>query len=722
MRTDIIDTATVTDRDYYMLVVDNNGKIHFANSHLISNFGLHTENISRLCFFDLIQSNHQDIFRNTLLQVQQSGKPSNTEIALQNGSLHWIKWDISPYQNEAGITRRYMCVGYDIVQRSRVRKMNTVAQKNYQSIVESMNIGILMQDANGDVLAANQKAAEIFELSIEQIYENNVFKNLWQTTLVDDVPVSYENSPCEIALRTGKAQTKVVVSFKTADGEMRSLLVGAQPLFDENNSVPISVISSFIDISQEKKLEEEVHRRDILFRTFKNNTPNLAWVVDEDANLVFANNAFYKNLGLDENAMGKNILELVPKEIAHALEGKHIQVLESGNTIKTIEKTLLADNTELVFWISIFPIDTLSGKKMIGGEAVNITHKIQAEKKLKNANDRLYHLSRIATDAVWEWDMSTGEIFRNDVLNELMGLANPETQNLNWWLSRIHPEDSSRVSDTINKVFETKAQNWECEYRLKKNNGEYIIVHDHGYVIYENKEAVKMIGSLHDITEVKELEAKLLEEKIQHQKNLTETVFTVQEKERTRIGHELHDNVNQILGASKMFLDLIKTAGQEDQELKLKVTEYILMAIEEIRRLSKEMVTPLLKEKGLVESINTLVNDLKAAQTMEVLFHHDTSVEELSNGKKVTLFRIVQEQIKNTLKYSQAKLLTLNVHNEENNVVLEVSDDGVGFDAAQTSKGIGLSNIYERANFYNGTVTIKTAPGMGCKMTVKIPL
>jgi signal transduction histidine kinase len=116
-----------------------------------------------------------------------------------------------------------------------------------------------------------------------------------------------------------------------------------------------------------------------------------------------------------------------------------------------------------------------------------------------------------------------------------------------------------------------------------------------------------------------------------------------------------------------------------------------------------------------------LVNDLKAAHPMNVLFFHEKGIEALTSGKKVAFFRIIQEQVKNVLKYSKANNLAIHLNADAEKVTLLIEDDGIGFDATQTGRGIGLSNIYERTKFYNGTVSIKTAPGKGCKIIVTIP-
>jgi signal transduction histidine kinase len=166
---------------------------------------------------------------------------------------------------------------------------------------------------------------------------------------------------------------------------------------------------------------------------------------------------------------------------------------------------------------------------------------------------------------------------------------------------------------------------------------------------------------------------------------------------------------------------MIKPATPDDGKLKWKANEYILTAIEEIRRLSKVLVTPQLKGDGLIASIKALVEDIKGTQAMKVLFFHQDGAEMLSSGKKVALFRIVQEQVKNILKYSKANNLTIHLTTNQKYVTLIIEDDGVGFDAKQTRRGIGLSNIYERTKFYDGTVSIRTAPGKGCKVIVMIP-
>jgi PAS domain S-box-containing protein len=397
-------------------------------------------------------------------------------------------------------------------------------------------------------------------------------------------------------------------------------------------------------------------------------------------------------------------------------------VLQTGIPVETLQKVEWADGTDFVFHINIFPIDEPGSKKMLGGHAVNLSDKYAVEKQLRQANDRLLLLTRTTSDAIWEWDMQTGYIFRNDALIDMIGYQSEKKTGLTWWLRRIHPEDRNRVSDKVKDTTEKNLQSWEDEYRFKCANGNYKHMHDKGYVVYENGLPVKMIGSLQDVTNLKDLEDQLIEEKLERQKEISETVIRVQENERARIGHELHDNVNQILSTVKLFVDMLTPSGKDERDIKTKSLDYITLAIEEIRKLSKELVVPQLKGNGLVDSIRTLIDDIHLSNVITVKFTHDNDVDLLSVGKKVTLFRIVQEQMKNVLKYSQAKQVEIYLQCRDSNAELSIKDDGIGFDPKQTHRGIGLSNIYERTRFYGGSADIKTSPGNGCTITVSIPL
>ncbi|HEY8895379.1 MAG TPA: ATP-binding protein, partial [Niastella sp.] len=138
--------------------------------------------------------------------------------------------------------------------------------------------------------------------------------------------------------------------------------------------------------------------------------------------------------------------------------------------------------------------------------------------------------------------------------------------------------------------------------------------------------------------------------------------------------------------------------------------------------ISREMVLPKLKEKTLADSISQLVKDIKPTCSFQIRFVHDKeSSEDISEGKKIALYRIVQEQLKNTIQYSKAGKVVIQLVNNSCSVDLLICDDGVGFDPLKKTKGIGLRNIYDRTLLYNGTVELQSAPDCGCRLKVSIP-
>jgi len=93
----------------------------------------------------------------------------------------------------------------------------------------------------------------------------------------------------------------------------------------------------------------------------------------------------------------------------------------------------------------------------------------------------------------------------------------------------------------------------------------------------------------------------------------------------------------------------------------------------------------------------------------------------LTVDKQITILRIIQEQLKNVIRYSRAKEVTIEIFIHENNVKLSIVDNGEGFDPFQKKKGIGLNNIYDRAQSHQGSVDLQTAPGKGCALSIYLP-
>ena len=231
------------------------------------------------------------------------------------------------------------------------------------------------------------------------------------------------------------------------------------------------------------------------------------------------------------------------------------------------------------------------------------------------------------------------------------------------------------------------------------------------------------MGAIRDHTEKKKLEQQLMQEQEQKHKAVSQAGIAAQEAERSEISRELHDNVNQLLMSAKLFMNAAKTDAANADEHIDKATSYQLMAVEEIRKLSRTLNTSLVKVIGLSRSIDDIIINMKAFQQIETKFHYDQKLDKLlSDDQKLMIFRILQEQTNNIIKYADAKNVTVSLIEENNKIHLSITDDGKGFDTSVQSKGIGFINIYNRVDAFGGEVDLISFPNKGCSLNIVFPL
>jgi signal transduction histidine kinase len=233
--------------------------------------------------------------------------------------------------------------------------------------------------------------------------------------------------------------------------------------------------------------------------------------------------------------------------------------------------------------------------------------------------------------------------------------------------------------------------------------------------------AARIIGATQDITEKILLEKKVAEERSAVQKEITDAVMTAQEKERSDIESELHDNVNQILSAAKLYIGMVTTDKKEDKLLLAKSFGFISSAINEIRKISRNLAASDVQMIGLFGSIKHLLNDL-SKNSLKIKFNKNSVIEkDLDNRLQLNIYRIVQEQVTNVLKHAKATLATIDLSIHENNLILLISDNGRGWDTSEKRKGVGLRNIMSRAESCFGKAEIKSQPGKGFQVKIILP-
>ncbi|HMJ46327.1 MAG TPA: ATP-binding protein [Ferruginibacter sp.] len=211
---------------------------------------------------------------------------------------------------------------------------------------------------------------------------------------------------------------------------------------------------------------------------------------------------------------------------------------------------------------------------------------------------------------------------------------------------------------------------------------------------------------------------------MQNHRIISRAIIKAEEKERNRLGAELHDNVNQLLVSARLYIGLQKKKPNNNLEYLDKADEYLSIAIEEIRELTRRLTTPVITNEGLQNCMEEIAGSMLLLKNIHLqLMISDDIVIKLSIEQQLMIYRIIQEQTSNILKYAETTAATISLQEINGNVELIITDYGKGFDRSQQkTNGIGFTNIFNRVDAYNGTSEIISSPGNGCKLIITFPL
>jgi signal transduction histidine kinase len=208
---------------------------------------------------------------------------------------------------------------------------------------------------------------------------------------------------------------------------------------------------------------------------------------------------------------------------------------------------------------------------------------------------------------------------------------------------------------------------------------------------------------------------------------MSQRLIDAQEKERSRIAIELHDDINQRLAVLAMQLSLLgKNLPPVDAAQKRLATanQHVAELIKEIQALSHRLHSPGLKHMSLAQAAKALCSEFSAAHQIHIEFRSDKIPKDLPENICVCLFRVLQESLQNVAKHSGAEHVQVFLTAETDTVQLTVRDEGSGFQVERTllGNGLGLPSMTERMKLVNGHVSIDSQPGRGTVVQASVPI
>jgi len=522
------------------------------------------------------------------------------------------------------------------------------------------------------------------------------------------------------------------ISFEGSGGEKKYLLHTVSLLHNEEGK-NIGMLGVGKDITERKKIEARLQESELFYRNLISYSLDGILLTDRNGQVIYCAPSVTKLSGYEpQHLLGHSIFEFVhPDDHAIANQAFFTEIDKKS----TIDYLVIRLKHSEYDWVWC----TVRGHNLLDNPVFNaFVVYFTNDSKRKEIEDRLKESEHHFRNLIY--NLSQGIVLQNDkgevtVCNKaaelILGITEEELMGATSYEARwnaIHEDGTPFPGHThpASEAIRTKKPVHDVVmgvFRSTKGDRIWVLV-SADPTLDSNADVVNVIISFTDITEQKRLSQELIEQEIHKQKQLTQATIDGQEKERREIGKELHDNINQHLTTTRLYLEVAKEkASGEVLEMIHLAHKNLAAIITEIRQLSQSLVPPTLGDLGLVESVYDLSDSLKRAHAFQIEFlHRHFNEEELPGNMKLMLFRIIQEQVNNILRHANANTIQIRLQSDAEYIILSIMDDGKGFDTLNFRKGLGFSNISNRAGLFNGKVEIEAAPGQGCTLSVIIPL
>jgi PAS domain S-box-containing protein len=344
--------------------------------------------------------------------------------------------------------------------------------------------------------------------------------------------------------------------------------------------------------------------------------------------------------------------------------------------------------------------------------------KRKAEAVLSESEKRFRLMADTTPAIVWICDAQGKITYLNERRIAFTGPDSKEGYG-DTWAAYVHPDDLKNVLDTVSEALRNH-QSFSMEYRLRRSDGVYRWMFDVASPRLNGDGSFGgFIGSAIDTTDQK-LAQQALE-------NVSGQLIEAQEKERSRIARDLHDDICQRLALLSMELGQVNRSSNGSPETMKKSLEDIRKHCSEIagdvQALSHQLHSSKLDYLGIVSAMRGFCTELSKQHELNIEFSERNVPAQLPKDVSLCLFRIAQEALHNAVKYSGVSQFTVDLSGVEGAVQLMISDAGAGFDVeeAKKNRGLGLLSMQERIHLVHGTFSVESRRGHGTRIIAAVP-
>ncbi len=442
-------------------------------------------------------------------------------------------------------------------------------------------------------------------------------------------------------------------------------------------------------------------------------------VLDEKGQLEFGNRRLFQMLGYSlEESVGMHWTSLVHPDDHGVMKAQGA----SGKNPRSSSyecRMLCKGGTSVPVLISWAPrFDDQGQQRGSVGIVTDLTERKRTERRLREYEARYSHLLDHMPDGVAL--SRRGRIIRvNPPMARMFGYPSPEKIEglYTWDLAAPVSKEIMRQRSTLRALGQQGKNRFEFQ-ALRRDGlsfpAEVTLTVDRS----EPQPFVLII--IRDVTERKKHE--------NQRKLLSDRIITAQEKERTLIARELHDELGQALTGIKMDMAWIKghMKGQDDavSQRFMALGELIDSSIESVRKMATSLRPSILDRLGLAAAIEWHANEFERRTGIECIIESLASDFNITSKTAINAYRIFQEALTNVARHAGASRVDVRMIEDRENLTICISDDGRGISSGKFSgpTSLGIAGMRERAELVNGRLDIKSQKGKGTRVTAYLPL
>ena len=431
-------------------------------------------------------------------------------ITYKNGETRYIRAAYVPQFDSQGNVEGFVGLVSDISEvyrqatlRKRMEMQLQRSNERFELAAAAVNCLIYDWDIEQDTVERTEGLTRILGYSLAEAQS----KGTWWRERVHPEDLQRIQDEAAVILATSDRYT---AEYRVRNKDNQYIHVLDQGIVAARNADghPVRVVGSTTDISERKRSEEALRQSEERFQAFMNNSPAAAWITDANGRLVYLSQTYFRLFEFPtDDVIGKSIFELYPAEIAQEFLDNIKTVAQTNQAIEAIEAAPRPDGTIGDFLVYKFPVADASGQRLVGGVAIDITDRKQAEEALRASEERFRVIVNQATAGIMQVDLTGRFLLVNQRYCDIVGYSMAEL--LQKRMQDItHPDDLPRNVEFFQRMVAQAGNDFMIEKRYIRKDGSEVWVSKSVSAAYDiSGKPQDVIAVVLDVTDRKRAEA-----------------------------------------------------------------------------------------------------------------------------------------------------------------------------------------------------------------------